>query len=64
MIKLLEEGKIIINVDESIFNESDLRYRKWRVKGQTNSVKEHAVSPSLSLLAAVSSQGDIYLAIS
>jgi hypothetical protein len=64
MLRLLSEGKIILNVDESTFNEGDLRYRKWRVKGSTNSVKKRTIAPSLSLLAAVSSLGDVYLAVS
>ena len=33
MIKLLEAGNIVINIDESTLNEGDLRYRKWRVRG-------------------------------
>ena len=64
MLRLLNDGKIIINVDESTFNEGDLRHRKWRVKGSTNSVRKRAIAPSLSLLAAVSSLGDVFLAVS
>ena len=64
MIKLLEEGKIIINIDESTFNEGDFRYRKWRVKGETNGVRERTISPNINMIAAVSSQGEIYMALS
>jgi hypothetical protein len=30
MLDLLEQGFTVINIDESILNESNLRYRKWR----------------------------------
>ena len=31
MMRLLDEGKTIINVDETFLNVADLRYMKWRV---------------------------------
>ena len=64
MLKLLDEGKIIINVDESSFMSTDQRHRKWALQGTSNSVKQRTVSPNISLLAAVSSLGDVYLAVS
>ena len=54
----------MVNIDESIFNEADTRYRKWRFKGQVNSQRKRQISPSLSIIAAVSSDGNSYAALS
>jgi hypothetical protein len=33
MLGLIDEGKIIINVDQSWLNMLDFRHRKWVVRG-------------------------------
>ena len=38
MLKLLEQKKVVLNVDETWLGMSDFRRMKWRVKGTTNSV--------------------------
>ena len=37
-IKVLQEGKVVLNVDETWLGMSDFRRMKWRAKGTTNSV--------------------------
>jgi hypothetical protein len=64
MFKLLDEGYRIINVDESSISESDGRRMKWRYYQQTNGVREKGISPSLSLIAAISSDGDAWMSLS
>ena len=64
MLKLLNEGRKIINVDETFLNVSDLRYMKWRTRGETNSLRERAINPLLKVIAAVSTTGEIYIAVS
>ena len=64
MFKLLDEGYRIINVDESSISESDGRRMKWRYYQQTNGVREKGISPNLSLIAAISSEGDAWMALS
>ena len=64
MLKLLDQGYRIINVDETFLNVADLRYMKWRRQGETNSMRERSIDPLLKVFAGVSSQGDIYMAVS
>ena len=33
MLSLLNEGKVIVNIDESWLSESDFRRKKWRLRG-------------------------------
>ena len=64
MLNLLDEGCKIINIDETFLNVSDLRYMKWRSRGETNSLRERAIDPLLKVIAAVSTTGEIYMAVS
>ena len=64
MLQYLDKGYTVINVDESIINSSDLRRMKWRMHNQTNSVTERVINPSLSMIAAVSTEGNAYMALS
>ena len=64
MLKLLDEGYTILNVDETFLNVADLRYMKWRVKGETNSMRERAIDPLLKVFAGISSIGGVYMAVS
>ena len=64
MINLLNEGFMVINVDETFLNVSDLRYMKWRARGDTNSLRERAINPLLKVFAAVSTDGEIFMAVS
>jgi hypothetical protein len=64
MLKLLEQGYKIINVDETFLNVADLRYMKWRKKGETNSMRERNIDPLIKVLAGISIDGDVYMALS
>ena len=64
MLKLLDEGYTIINVDETFLNVADLRYMKWRKKGETNSMRERSIDPLLKVFAGVSNHGRVYMAVS
>ena len=64
MLKYLDEGYTVINVDESIVNSSDLRRMKWRSHNNTNSAVDRVITPSLSLIAAISTDGEVYMALS
>ena len=64
MLALLDEGFIILNLDETFLNQGDLRYRKWQMKNEENSMRERSIDPLLKVFAAVSSEGDVYMAVS
>ena len=64
MIELMDEGFIIINIDETFLNEGDLRHQKWKVHGESNSIRERSINPLLKVFSAISSDGDVYMAVS
>ena len=51
-------------MDETFLNVADLRYMKWRVRGDTNSLRERTIDPLLKVFAGISTDGDIYMAVS
>ena len=57
MMELLEEGRRIINVDESWLNETSFYRKLWHPKDQVCSVPMQTVSPRLSLIAAIDTDG-------
>ncbi len=59
MLQILEEGKIIINFDESAINSSTSRSYSWERRGQIPGRCYKRVTSGLSILSAVSSSGDI-----
>lgn len=63
MTKLFVRGKIIVNVDETWIGQTDFRRRKWRVPGTTNSMENFLINPRVSMIAAVSSVGELYFSL-
>ena len=64
MLELLEQGFNIINFDESWLNEIDFQRRKWHDRNESNSLPKKGVSPRLSILAAIDTEGRIFMALS
>ena len=64
MLKLMNEGCTIINIDETFLNVADLRYMKWRKQGEVNSMRERSIDPLLKVFAGVSNHGKVYMAVS
>jgi hypothetical protein len=63
LLELLEHGFRIVNIDESWINEVDFQRRKWHDRTESNSLPRKTVSPRLSLLAAIDTEGSLYMAI-
>ena len=63
MIKLLRDGKRIINVDETWINLKNYRRRRWRQHGAVNSVNSRTISPRIPLIVAVSTEGELYFSL-
>jgi hypothetical protein len=64
MIKLLQEGKRILNIDESFLNEHDYQRRKWRQRGNNNSLGMKAMCPRISVFVAMDNHGDAFISLS
>ena len=62
-IEYMVQGKTIINIDESVLNKTDERQHGWCWPGQTNMVTTMQRLRSLSIIAAVSSDGKLMYTI-
>jgi len=60
----LQKGTRLLNVDETWVNTADMRRMKWRKRGQTNSTNDKAIRPRISVIAAISTEGETYLSLS
>jgi len=63
MLELLEQGFTIMNIDESWINELDFVRRKWHDRNKSNSLPRKYVSPRLSVLAAIDTEGRVFMAM-
>jgi hypothetical protein len=63
MISLLFKGKTILNTDETWIGMSDFRRRKWQVPGTTNSIPQLQTADRISMIAALDSNGSVYLSL-
>ena len=64
MLSLLNEGYLIFNVDESALVTQEMRRKKWRTFGMTNSIRDRPINPRLSIIACVTSEGNVYMSLS
>ena len=60
----MQKGTRILNIDETWLNYGDMRHMKWRKRGQTNSVSDKQIIPRISVIAAISTEGETYLSLS
>ena len=63
MLELLGEGKHIINVDESWINETNFTRKMWAPYGSTGTLTSQIVAPRLVLIAALDTDGIVYLSL-
>ena len=64
MLSLLKQGKRIINVDETWLNESRFMRKTWIPTNATGSVPLNTISPSLSMITALDTDGRVFFALS
>ena len=63
MLSLLEAKKTIINIDETWLPHLDFRSKKWRAKNQPNTASTKALSPKVNMIAAIDTEGHLYLSL-
>jgi len=63
MLELLKEGKRILNIDESWFNETNFTRQMWCPANSSASVPLAPVIHRLSLIAALDTEGRIYYSL-
>ena len=64
LLDLMERRVRIINVDETWLNESNFVRRHWCPVESPGSVKLKAITPSLSMIAALDTDGRVWFSLS
>ena len=64
LLALLDQGKRVIQVDETWLNETNFTRKTWSRRGAATSVPIKAISPSLSMIAALDTDGRVFFSLS
>jgi hypothetical protein len=62
-IQVLQEGRIIINVDESVLRATDHRTRGWSPYGRRTFASHSQRLFSLNIIAAMTSEGKVFFTV-
>ena len=57
MLELLKQGVRVINIDETWLPHLDFRNKKWRLRGEQNTVSYKALSHRVNMIAALDTEG-------
>ena len=63
MLDLLEKGKRIINIDETWISETEYSQRMWLPAGDTASKTEKALTPTLNMILALDTDGNVFFSV-
>ena len=63
LIETMNSGKKIINVDETWLGLTDWRRMKWQAPGTTNSILRKMMLPSVTMITALDTNGEVYLSL-
>jgi len=64
LLQLLDQGKRIINVDETWLNETSFQRMAWTRPERTASMPLRPITPSLAMISALDTDGRIYFSLS
>ena len=59
----MEQGKRVINIDETWLNETSFVRMVWAKKGGEANLRLNAVTPRLSLIAALDTDGKVWFCL-
>jgi hypothetical protein len=62
-LKLLADGYVAINYDESVYDCSNYNRYTWAKMGKKSKQYHHKINPRLTIIAAVDSTGRLYTAL-
>ena len=63
MLEVLSQGKRVINVDETWLNETSFIRRTWAPKDGSGNVSLRSMTPRLSMIAALDTDGRVWFAL-
>ena len=64
MLRLLGQGKRVINIDETWLNETSFIRRTWAHRNGKGNTSLNAVSPRVSMIAAIDTDGQVWFTLS
>ena len=64
VLKQLSQQKNIVNIDETWINETSHTRKTWAPRDGSGNVKLNAVSPRLSMIAALDTEGRVWFSLS
>ena len=62
-LELLQSKKVIINIDETWLGMMDFRRMKWTPKHSTNSVPQLQLSPRITMILGLDTNGKVYVCL-
>ena len=63
MLETMNVRHRIINIDETWLNQTDYRRMKWRERNSTNSIPLRGITPRISMIAAIDTDGRVYFTL-
>ena len=63
LVRLIEQKQRIINVDETWLNESGFIRKAWALKDGQGNIQLNAVTPRLSMIAAMDTEGEVWFSL-
>ena len=64
MLDLLKQGRRIVNIDETWLNQSSFIRRTWASRDGNGNTVLNAITPRLSMIAAIDTEGRVWFALS
>ena len=64
VLKQLSHLKTIVNIDETWINETSHSRKTWAPRDGSGNIKLNAVTPRLSMIAALDSEGRVWFSLS
>ena len=64
LLEYLKQDFRVLNIDESFLDVCDFRRRRWARIDESNSQPKHNISPRLSVISAIDTDGEVYLSLS
>jgi len=64
MLALLQTKTRILNVDETWIDSTNYTHQMWCPSYGAGTIANHAVSPRLSMIAALDTEGKVYFSLS
>ena len=63
MLKILSTDTRVINIDQTWINNAQFLRRRWRERGQVNTIPEKKITPRVAMMLAIGTGGELYCSL-